>query len=83
MAPPPVSINGSAGGTIYDQAGEVQIELGASAATVRASLGSDTILGSDGSVLVNATGNTHPLLIQPGLGNTSVFAASTWRPSHG
>ena len=69
----PVTINGAAGGTIYDQAGLVVIELATAAATVVASLGTDTVLGGDDTLLVVATGNTHPLQVQPGFGAATIY----------
>ena len=76
MSVTPITIDGSAGGTIYDQAGEVVIQLGAAAATVVAGLGTDTIVGAEGSILVNATEDANPLLVQPGVGTASVFAGA-------
>ena len=73
---PPISIDGSSGGIIPDQAGSNIINLGTNPATVVASQGTDTVIGSDGPTLVDASGNPNPLLLQAGLGADSVFSAT-------
>ncbi len=67
------TIDGTAGGTVFDQDGDSLITVGSSPTTVVASLGTDTILGGAGSLTVTATSdgdayNPNPIFIQAGTG---------------
>ena len=67
------TITGSSGGTINDQPGAVVIALdGANPTTVVAGLGTDTVLGSDGPLYVNAYTDPNPITVQPGFGAATI-----------
>ncbi len=56
-------VDGTGGGLIPDVSGLDRITLGAAAATVTASAGTDTIIGGSGSLIINASGDANPLVI--------------------